>query len=552
MESGTLQPAQAAPHGEAQLDIQKKVERRRTFAIISHPDAGKTTLTEKLLLYGGAIEEAGAVKSRRAQRAATSDWMELEKQRGISITSTVLQFDFGEYCLNLLDTPGHQDFSEDTYRTLAAADNAVMLIDAAKGLEPQTRKLFEVCRLRHMPLFTFINKLDRSSKDPFELLDEIEKEFKLPTFAVNWPIGTGERFQGVVDRNSKTVHLFKRTAGGRTQADLQKLDLHDERLKTLIPSDIYEKLMEELEILDSAAAGFDIDQVRAGTLTPVYFGSAANNFGVELFLQSFVQVAIAPVSFESDAGTIEPFDPEFTGFVFKLQANMDPRHRDRIAFVRICSGKFEKDMTVQNARTNKTIVLNQPKKLFARERVSIEEAYAGDIIGLNNPGSFAIGDTICGGKVIRFPGIPTFAPELFAFLENSEPSKYKHFHKGITALQEEGAIQILWLTERDTRTPILAAVGPLQFEVVQFRLQSEYNAPTTLRPLEIKTARWVQGGWAVFNEANRTNINVMVAQDKDEEPVLLFKQNWDLQRLQEKNPELVLSSVSPRSVLAKR
>lgn len=532
--------------------LKQEVERRRTFAIISHPDAGKTTLTEKLLLYGGAIEEAGAVKTRRDQRSATSDWMELEKQRGISITSTVLQFEYNGYCLNLLDTPGHQDFSEDTYRTLAAADNAVMLIDAAKGLEPQTRKLFEVCRMRHLPLFTFINKLDRPSKDPLELLDEIEKEFKLPTYAVNWPIGTGDRFQGIVDRQSNMVHLFERNAGGRARAELVSLLLDDARVQTLIPAALYAQLLEDLEVLDSAGTVFDTDAFATGHVTPVYFGSAMNNFGVETFLQSFTGLALPPAAFESDAGLITPDNENFTGFVFKLQANMDPKHRDRIAFVRICSGAFQKDMVVRNSRSKKSVTLSQPKKLFAHERQSIETAYPGDIIGLNNPGAFAIGDTLYVGSSVTFPGIPSFAPDLFAYLENKEPSKYKHFHKGIEALQEEGAIQIFWLSESDTRSPILAAVGPLQFEVVQFRLQSEYNVGTILRPTDIKHALWPKEGWSAVNTANRERLNILIATDAAEEPVLLFRQNWDLQQFKQKNPDFELSSVSPRTTHAKR
>lgn len=529
---------------------QAEVSRRRTFAIISHPDAGKTTLTEKLLLYGGAIEEAGAVKSRRAERAAVSDWMELEKQRGISITSTVLQFEYDGSCLNLLDTPGHQDFSEDTYRTLAAADNAVMLIDSAKGLEPQTRKLFEVCRMRHLPLFTFINKLDRPSKNPLELLDEIEKEFDLPTYAVNWPIGSGDRFQGVVDRRTRMVHLFERTVGGRTRAEATLVPFDDASLREMIPADIYSEVADELEILDSAGSSLDMADIHAGHLTPVFFGSAMNNFGIESFLRSFIELAVTPASFESDTGLIMPDYEHFTGFVFKLQANMDPRHRDRIAFVRVVSGEFHKDMVVRNSRTGKTVSLNQPKKLFARERESIVTAYPGDILGLNNPGAFSIGDTLHVGPPVRFPGIPTFKPDLFAFLENTEPSKYKHFHKGITALQEEGAIQILWLTEHDTRYPLLAAVGALQFEVVQFRLQSEYNVETRLRPVDIKHALWVHEGWEAVNAANRERVQLLVASDKDEDPLVLFKQNWDMQSFREKNPKLTLSTVSPRTVQA--
>ena len=534
---------------ESEAHLAEEAARRRTFAIISHPDAGKTTLTEKLLLYGGAIAEAGAVTARQAQRHATSDWMELEKQRGISISSTVLQFEYRNVCLNLLDTPGHQDFSEDTYRTLAAADNAVMLIDAAKGLEPQTRRLFEVCRMRKLPMFTFINKLDRPGREPLELIDEIEKELGLMIYPVNWPIGTGDEFKGVVDRATGKVHLFERTVGGRTMAAVKTYDLKDPAIKEIVPARILDQLLEELEILDAASSPLDLELVHGGLLSPVYFGSAMNNFGVELFLQSFICLALKPGSFESSIGRIEPTYPDFTGFVFKLQANMDPRHRDRIAFVRICSGCFEKDMTVTNSRTKKPIQLSQPKKLFAQERQTIEKAYPGDIVGFTNPGGFAIGDTISGGKALSYPGIPTFAPELFAFLENKEPSKYKQFHKGITALQDEGAIQILWMTQRDTRTPLLAAVGPLQFEVVQFRLQSEYNVATLLTHYDIQAALWVQGGWETLKKVpNQSRLNI--ANDKFEEPVLLFKTKWDVTRFQELNPEVQLTKVGAQSSLA--
>lgn len=548
MNSDTIGQTKLAP-AEYTATIEKQVGRRRTFAIISHPDAGKTTLTEKLLLFGGAIDEAGAVKSRRAERSATSDWMELEKQRGISITSTVLQFEFIGHCLNLLDTPGHQDFSEDTYRTLAAADNAVMLIDAAKGLEPQTRKLFEVCRLRKIPLFTFINKLDRPSREPLELIDEIEKEFNLSTYPVNWPIGTGDEFKGVVDRASQVVHLFERSVGGRTRADVATFKLDDPKVKELVPARLYDQLMEELEILEAASHPLDLEKIHNGQLTPVFFGSAMNNFGVELFLRSFIELSLKPGSFTAAEGEIAPTFPDFTGFVFKLQANMDPRHRDRIAFVRVCSGMFVKDMDVTNSRSGKTIQLSQPKKLFAKERQSIEEAFPGDIVGFSNPGAFAIGDTITSGKKINFPGIPTFAPELFAFLENKEPSRYKQFHKGITALQDEGAIQILWMTERDTRIPLLAAVGPLQFEVVQFRLQSEYGVATILRVVDMHCALWPVGAWETMKTATSRS-GYTVAIDKFEDPVLLFKTKWDLNKFKEVNPDIELSRVDPRTVQA--
>ena len=537
------------PSLEEKSPVAQEAARRRTFAIISHPDAGKTTLTEKLLLFGGAIAEAGSVQARKAQRQATSDWMELEKQRGISISSTVLQFEYEDSCLNLLDTPGHQDFSEDTYRTLAAADNAVMLIDAAKGLEPQTRRLFEVCRMRHLPLFTFVNKLDRPSRTPLELIDEIEKELGLAVHPVNWPIGTGDEFKGVVERATGTVHLFERTIGGRSIGAVSSYKLDDEKLKELIPDRLLKELHEELEILDAISAPLDPELIDCGELSPIYFGSAMNNFGVELFLRSFIKLALSPGSFTSSVGEIAPTYPDFTGFVFKLQANMDPRHRDRIAFVRICSGAFEKDMTVTNCRTNKQIQLSQPKRLFAQERQTIDKAFPGDIVGFTNPGGFAIGDTITSGKPLKYPGIPTFAPELFAFLENREPSKYKQFHKGITALQDEGAIQIFWMTQRDTRTPLLAAVGPLQFEVVQFRLQSEYGVTTLLNNYDIQAALWVVGGWPVLKALENTS-RLNVATDKFEEPVLLFKTKWDISRFQELNPSVELSKVGAQSALA--
>lgn len=534
----------------ASAEIHRQIERRRTFAIISHPDAGKTTLTEKLLLYGGAIDEAGSVKSRRDQRTATSDWMELEKQRGISITSTVLQFEYKGNCLNLLDTPGHQDFSEDTYRTLTAADNAVMLIDAAKGLEPQTRKLFEICRLRQLPLFTFINKLDRPSKDPMELLDEIEKEFALPTFAVNWPIGRGDQFRGVVDRRSGTVQLFTRTTGGRTKSEVHAIKVDDPKLVDELGKALHEQLLEELMILDAAGHELDSEKVLHGKLTPVFFGSAMNNFGVELFLQSFIELANSPAPFESTAGEISPDYEEFSGFVFKLQANMDPKHRDRIAFVRIVSGVFAKDMRVKNIRTGREISLSQPKKIFARERESIEKAYPGDVIGLSNPGCFSIGDTLCTGKGFTYPGIPSFAPELFAFLENKETSKYKQFHKGIESLQEEGAVQVLWLTENDTRYPLLAAVGPLQFDVIQFRLQSEYGVSTILRPETFHSALWVKGDWAALKTVEG-DLRLSIATDRFDEPIILFRDNWQLQRFRKLNPNIELLKVSPRTGSAK-
>ncbi|HEY9875765.1 MAG TPA: peptide chain release factor 3 [Candidatus Obscuribacterales bacterium] len=529
---------------ELQTELQAAVEHRRNFAIISHPDAGKTTLTEKLLLYGGAIHEAGAVKARRAQRKATSDWMEMEQQRGISITSTVLQFEYQDCQINLLDTPGHQDFSEDTYRTLAAADNAVMLIDAAKGLEPQTRKLFEVCKMRSLPIFTFVNKLDRPGRDPFELLDEIEQELGLQTYAVNWPIGMGDRFKGVFDRHNQQIHLFERSAHGSREAIDTVVDLGDPRIEQLLEQDLYYQLKEELELLDGVGAELDLDQVHTGKMTPVFFGSAMTNFGVELFLNSFLDYALKPGSRKSSIGEVPPSYPEFSGFVFKLQANMDPKHRDRVAFVRVCTGKFEKDMIVNHARTGKAVRLSRPQKLFAQDRESIEEAYAGDVIGLNNPGVFAIGDTIYTGQKLEYEGIPCFSPEIFAYLRNPNPSKFKQFHKGVTELREEGAVQIMYSADESKRDPILAAVGQLQLEVVQFRLQNEYGVETRLEPLPYAVARWVVAGWEALEKVGRL-FNTVTVKDNWGRPVLLFKNEWNVRQIQEDHPDLKLSAIAP-------
>lgn len=529
---------------EIETELAEAVALRRNFAIISHPDAGKTTLTEKLLLYGGAIHQAGAVKARRDQRKATSDWMEMEKQRGISITSTVLQFDYRDYQINLLDTPGHQDFSEDTYRTLAAADNAVMLVDAAKGLEPQTRKLFEVCRMRSLPTFTFINKLDRPGREPLELIDEIERELGLATYAVNWPIGMGDRFQGVFDRRERLVHLFERREHGSRTASETCYALDDPELKTRIDGELYAQLLEELEILEELGSELDLERIHRGRLTPIFFGSAMTNFGVQLFLEAFLDYALKPEGRKSSQGVLDPTYPEFTGFVFKLQANMDPRHRDRVAFVRVCTGKFEKDMSVSHARTGKTVRLSRPQKLFAQDRASIEVAYPGDVIGLNNPGVFAIGDTIYNGKKLEYEGIPCFSPELFAYLKNPNPSKFKQFQKGIQELQEEGAIQIVYAADEFKRDPILAAVGQLQFEVVQFRLSNEYGVQTALEPLSYSLARWVVGGWPMLEKAGRI-FNTMTVKDSWMRPVLLFKNEWNLQQIQGDHPDLKLASTAP-------
>jgi peptide chain release factor 3 len=455
-----------------------------------------------------------------------------------------LQFAYHNCQINLLDTPGHQDFSEDTYRTLAAADNAVMLIDAAKGLEPQTRKLFEVCRMRKIPIFTFVNKLDRPGREPLELLDEIEQELGLQTYAVNWPIGMGDRFKGVYDRRQQKIHLFERSAHGKREALDTVVDVGDPRIEELLEQELYYQLKEDLELLEGVGSELDLDLVHNGTMTPVFFGSAMTNFGVELFLDAFLDYALKPGSRQSSNGAIPPTYPEFTGFVFKLQANMDPKHRDRIAFVRVCTGKFEKDMTVNHARTGKTVRLSRPQKLFAQDRESIEEAYPGDVIGLNNPGVFAIGDTIYTGQKLEYEGIPCFSPELFAYLKNPNPSKFKQFHKGVSELREEGAVQIMYSVDEGKRDPILAAVGQLQFEVVQFRLQNEYGVETHTELLPYSVARWVAGGWEALQKVGRL-FNTVTVKDSWGRPVLLFRNEWNCQQVQADHPELKLNSVAP-------
>ena len=523
--------------------ISDEVNKRRNFAIISHPDAGKTTLTEKLLLYGGAIQQAGAVKARGNQRKATSDWMELEKQRGISITSTVLQFEYEESVINLLDTPGHQDFSEDTYRTLAAADNAVMLEDAAKGLEPQTRKLFEVCKMRKIPIFTFINKMDRPGREPLTLLDEIESELGLATIPINWPIGSGDQFRGVIDRLTKEVILFDKAARGK-QSDEKRIKLDEQNLSNYLEENLLNNALEELEVLDEAGASFDKEKIYCGELTPVFFGSAMTNFGVRPFLDKFLNLAKKPSSRNSNNGNIEPTFNEFSGFVFKLQANMDPKHRDRVAFIRVCSGRFEKDMSVKHSRTGKVIRLSRPQKIFGKDREVVDDAYPGDVIGLNNPGMFSIGDTLYTGNHIEYEGIPCFSPEIFSWLRNPNPSAFKNFRKGVNELREEGAVQILYDIDESKRDPILAAVGQLQLEVVKHRLKNEYGVDSILESMPYQIARWVSEGWPSVDELGRV-FNCKIVKDCWNRPVILFKNEWNLNQFLEDQPKLNLNKVAP-------
>ncbi len=532
--------------------MREEVERRRTFAIISHPDAGKTTLTEKLLLYGGAINTAGQVAARRRARSATSDWMELERERGISITSTVLQFPYHGFTLNLLDTPGHQDFGEDTYRTLLAADAAVMLIDAAKGVEPQTRKLFAICRARKIPLFTFMNKLDRPSRDPLELLDELENILGIGAYPINWPIGNGPSFRGVYDRRTKDVHLFERTEHGAKKAPVAVTDVRDERMKAIVDEATYAEFLDQIDLLEGAGSDFDRDAMMRGETTPVFFGSAVTNFGVELFLDGFVGMSPPPAarvatSFAlghvGETAPVAPDENHFSGFVFKIQANMDPRHRDRIAFLRVCSGKFERDMTVRNVRTGKDVRLTRAMKLFASDRESVELAYAGDVVGLANPGSFAIGDTLCDGEMLEYEPIPAFEPEHFSLVRALDTGAYKSFQKGIAQLREEGAIQVMYPFGSMRTEPMLAAVGQLQFEVVKYRLEAEYNVKTLFTTLPYAFARRVDADAATLASAKMPT-NAKLVEDWDGAPLAVFESAWSLRLAEEWNPTLKLRPYS--------
>jgi peptide chain release factor 3 len=530
-----LQEAQPTltPSGAPPFNIDAEVRRRRTFAIISHPDAGKTTLTEKLLLYGGAIHLAGAVKAKRASRHATSDWMELEKQRGISVTTSVMSFDYKGHHINLLDTPGHQDFSEDTYRTLAAADSAVMLIDAAKGVETQTKKLFQVCRMRGIPIFTFVNKLDRHGRDPLDLMDEIERVLGIRSCPLNWPIGMGPGFRGVYNRRNGALHLFDASGRhGEVQVESRTTDVNDPALRDAIGEDAHRRLIEENEMLDMAGDPFDFERVRAGQLAPMFFGSAMTNFGVEPFLEAFLDLAPAPTPRKTAQGPVDPLGKKFTGFVFKIQANMDPAHRDRIAFMRIVSGRFERGMTVKHLRMGKDIRLSKSTTFMAQDRVSVEEGYAGDVIGLFDPGIFRIGDTISEGNAQPFDGIPRFSPEHFVQVRVKDAMKRKQLKAGLDQLSEEGAVQVFRQRGMGDQNPILGAVGALQFDVLEFRLKTEYNVEVIMDRLPYTIARWVVGPNFNARDFDRGDSSICV-EDKDGAPIILFRNDWSLRWAEE-------------------
>ena len=523
----------------------EEIKKRRTFAIISHPDAGKTTLTEKFLLYGGAINQAGSVKGKATSKHAVSDWMEIEKERGISVTSSVLQFNYDGYCINILDTPGHQDFSEDTYRTLMAADSAVMVIDASKGVEAQTRKLFKVCVMRQIPIFTFINKMDRDARDTFELLDDIEKELGIATCPVNWPIGSGKEFKGVYDRESQQVLTFGDTMKGTKEGDNQELDLDDPKLVGVVSEEQREQLLDEIELLDGASATFNQDEVSHGKLSPVFFGSALTNFGIETFLNHFLKMTTSPLPRRTGEEYIDPMENDFSAFVFKIQANMNKAHRDRIAFMRICSGKFDASKEVFHVQGNKKIRLSQPQQMMARDRHIVEEAYAGDIIGVFDPGIFSIGDTVCmPSEKFEYEGIPTFAPEHFARVRQLDTMKRKQFIKGINQIAQEGAIQIFQEFNTGMEEIIVGVVGVLQFDVLKYRLENEYNVEILLESLPYEYIRWIENPLEVDVAKVMGTSDMKKVKDLKDNPLLLFVNEWSIRMTLERNENLKLVEFS--------
>ncbi|MCA9113476.1 MAG: peptide chain release factor 3 [Planctomycetaceae bacterium] len=522
--------------GVSERVLRAEIQKRRTFAIISHPDAGKTTLTEKLLLYSGRVMEAGAVRGRKSQRAVTSDWMAMERERGISITSTVLTFEHRGQRMNLLDTPGHEDFSEDTYRTLTAADCAVMVIDAVKGIEAQTEKLFRICAARKIPIVTFVNKLDRPGCEPLATLGHLEEVLGMAAVPLNWPIGTGRDFQGVYDRAAEQVLLFESVTRGAVRVPTTRATLEDACERLLSPERAAQ-LREDVELLDGACEPFDHERFLKGEITPVFFGSALSNFGVEPFLESFLDISPPPGPRNSDQGEVPPDKPEFAGVVFKIQANLDPRHRDRVAYVRVCAGRFARDMEVLLARTGEKIRIKRSHRVFAAGRETMDEAWPGDIIGLVNPGQFRLGDTLCEGAPLQYDGQWQFPPECFATLRCNDTSRRKQFSRGVSQLIEEGAIQVLADPQAMFREPVLAAVGELQFDVVQYRLESEYGTETTLHRLPYEVARWVTGSPQDLAAIKLPSAARML-QDQDGSPVALFQSQWNLNYCCEMNPSL--------------
>lgn len=519
------------------MTLQDEIKKRKTFAIISHPDAGKTTLTEKLLLFGGAIRSAGTVKGKKSGKFATSDWMKVEQERGISVTSSVMQFDFDGYKINILDTPGHEDFSEDTYRTLMAVDSAVMVIDAAKGIEPQTLKLFKVCRMRGIPIFTFINKLDRMGKEPFELLEEIEETLEIETYPMTWPVGMGQSFFGIINRKNKQIKPFREEEMFQLNDDYELETEHP-----ITEDEAFQTAVEEFMLVEEAGDAFDEEKISNGDLTPVFFGSALSTFGIEEFLDTYVDFAPMPTARKTESGSeVTPTDEGFTGFIFKIQANMDPKHRDRLAFMRIVSGRFTRGMDAVLARTGKKTKVSRATMFMADDTETVEEAYAGDIIGLYDTGNYQIGDTLhaSGGKKVEFENLPQFTPELFMKVSAKNVMKQKHFYKGIEQLVQEGAIQ--YYKTIHTNQPILGAVGQLQFEVFEHRMKNEYNTDVVMEPIGKKIARWIENEEDITDAMNSQRSNLVL--DRYDNKVFLFENEFATRWFSDKFPEIKLYSL---------
>ncbi|WP_002163615.1 peptide chain release factor 3 [Leptospira interrogans] len=541
LEGGRSKTVSDTVEQKSNRTIEEETRRRRTFAIIAHPDAGKTTLTEKLLLYGGAIQLAGAVKARKNRKAATSDWMEMEKEKGISITSAALQFEYSGHVLNLLDTPGHEDFSEDTYRTLIAADTAVMVLDAGKGVEPQTIKLFKVCRDRGIPIVTFINKMDRPTKNLFSLLDEIEKVLEISAVPMVWPIGTGVDFSGVYSRKDKKILTYDKTPGGSQKSAFQTSGVNDPELDSRFEDWVIKTFREELELVEGGISEFSQEDFLDSKITPVFFGSAVNNFGIQLFLDEFIKIAPPPLFFPlKDGSKLDPIQTPFSGFIFKVQANMNRQHRDRIAFLRVTSGKFERGLNVLHGRLGKSVKLSSSFAFFGQDRNTVDEAYPGDIIGLVNPGTYAIGDIVASSKVPDLKSLPVFAPELFATISSSDTSSMKSFRKGIDQLAEEGILHLFSSQTIGGGLPIIGAMGQLQFEVFRRRLLDEYNAPSTITILP-----YVISCWIGQEDLGKVPSSANLVTDRGGRAALLFDTEWDKGYFQKKNPEITLLDYPP-------
>jgi peptide chain release factor 3 len=524
------------------VELAREIGKRRTFAIISHPDAGKTTLTEKLLLYGGAIQMAGSVKAKRSKKFATSDWMEIEKQRGISVTSSVMKFPYEGHEINLIDTPGHQDFSEDTYRTLTAVDSALMLIDAANGVEAQTKKLFEVCALRKTPVLAFVNKMDREGRDPFSLMDEIEKVLGIQCYPITWPIGIGPSFRGVYHRVSNQLLIFEKDADRARPVALKGLSVDSPEVVAELGAERAAPLRDESELLTGAGETLDHQSYLDGKLAPLFFGSAINNFGVQTLLDALIDISPKPLARVTQERRVEPLEPKFTAFIFKIQANMDPSHRDRVAFMRICSGKFERNMKAFHVRLGRELRLGRPTQFMAQDRSLVDEAYAGDIVGIHDPGVFKIGDSLSEGESLHYTGIPVFAPEHFARVQLIDPMKSKQLAKGLDQLSEEGAVQVF--RPINSSDQYLGVVGPLQFEVVNYRILAEYGVQVRMHPLNYSVARWISSEKPEALEKFIRDNNSAICLDQHEHPCMLIDEGWRLRLFEERNPDIRFSATS--------